>query len=65
MQAEPIPYFAFLLLSSYTKCVVILDPEAARGCPNAMAPPFTFNLFMSNWRSLAQARVWAPKASFI
>lgn len=65
MQADPTALFSFLRRNSCTKCPVILAPEAARGCPSAIAPPLTLSLFWSSFRASAQARVWTPKASLI
>lgn len=52
-------------LNSCTKWAVILDPDAARGWPKAIAPPSTLTLFTSSPRSLMQDSVCAPNASFI
>lgn len=51
-------------LSSWTRWAVIRVPEAPRGCPIAIAPPFTLLLSGSKPRALATARYWGAKASF-
>src|SRR5450756_340923 len=39
------------------------QPELPTGCPNAIAPPLTFSLFISAFNSFAQARGIGAKAS--
>lgn len=52
-------------LSSWTRWAVILDPEAPKGWPIAIAPPLTLSFSISSFNSFWQARVWAPNASLI
>ena len=51
-------------LSSCTRCAVMRAPEAPRGCPMAMAPPFTLHFSGSRPSALDTARYWAANASF-
>lgn len=55
----------FVHLSSWTRCDVILAPDAANGWPIAIAPPLTLSFSMSSFNSFWQASVWAPNASLI
>ena len=43
---------------------MILEPEAARGWPSAIAPPFVLVLARSRPSSFSTERNWAAKASF-
>jgi len=54
----------FLRLISWTRWAVILDPEAPRGWPNAIAPPLTLVFWRSRPSSFSTERYWAAKASF-
>ena len=58
------PYLPFLFLSSYTNLVIMIEPVAPTGCPNAIAPPFTLTFSGSNPNCLFTAQAWAAKASF-
>ena len=42
-----------------------LAPDAARGCPRAIAPPQVLSFSMGTSSAFWQARVWAAKASLI
>src|SRR6202035_1796203 len=42
MQAVASPYFFFRRRNSYNKVITRRVPVAPSGCPNAIAPPFTF-----------------------
>lgn len=78
MQADPIAYWAFLRLnkkilhtlfgfchlSSWARWAVMRLPLAARGCPKAIAPPFTFNRSKSSLSSRWTANTWGANASF-
>lgn len=44
MQAEAIPYFTFLKFISLERVSDNFVPDAARGWPNAIAPPFTLQI---------------------
>lgn len=51
-------------LSSWTKCPVILAPEAPSGWPSAMAPPLTLVFSGSSPKALTTDRYWEANASF-
>ena len=65
MQAEPMPYFSPFLLSLCTRWAEILDPEAARGCPRATAPPQVLNFSIGMSKAFWQERACAANASLI
>ena len=56
IQAEPIEYLTPLRLISWTRCAVIRDPDAANGCPNAIAPPLTLVFALSRPSSFSTAK---------
>ena len=58
------PYLPFLLFSSWTSFVIIIEPVAPTGCPKAIAPPLTFTISSSKPNSLLTAHACAANASF-
>lgn len=49
--------------NSWARCPVILVPEAANGCPRAMAPPFMFVMSLFKPNSFFTARYCGANAS--
>lgn len=64
IQADPIAYFSFFLCNSWTRWEVILEPDAAKGWPKAMAPPLVLVFSRASPTSFSTDRNWAANASF-
>ena len=58
------PYFWFLLFISFNSWTVNLAPVHPKGCPKAIAPPFTLTILGSTSNSLIMATDWEANASF-
>ena len=65
MHKEVRPKTEFLLFISRIKVTSIRAPLAPKGCPKAMAPPFTFTLELSILNNLLTARDTIANASSI
>ena len=63
MQRVAQPLFLFCFIISWIRVTKILVPEAPIGCPNAIAPPLTFTIFLGILRSLITAILWAAAQS--